>query len=211
MYEKLQKIKLVDGVLGIGILLIIVGLGMNFAAQQKNKETKVELIKATNKTATENVSQMPKEIIVDIEGEVIKPGVYKLNSGDRINEVLAMAGGLNAKADRDWIEKNLNKSELLKDGMKIFIPKIGEVLGKSQDIKNNFQTITNNQNSNKIININMADVAELDKLSGIGPAIAARIIDYREKNGGFKNIGEIKLVSGIGDKLFEKIKNEIGI
>jgi len=61
------------------------------------------------------------------------------------------------------------------------------------------------------ININKAGLEELDKLPGIGPAIAERIIEYRNKNGGFMNVAEIKLVSGIGEKLFEKIKDKISI
>ena len=61
------------------------------------------------------------------------------------------------------------------------------------------------------ININTATAEELDKLPGIGPAIAGRIIDYRNKNGGFMNVAEIKLVSGIGEKLFEKIKDKISL
>ena len=63
--------------------------------------------------------------------------------------------------------------------------------------------------SSKIIRLNSASLEELDKLDGVGPAIAQRIIDYRTENGGFKSVEEIKLVPGIGDKMFEKIKNEI--
>lgn len=63
--------------------------------------------------------------------------------------------------------------------------------------------------SSKIIRINSATLEELDKLDGVGPAIAQRIIDYRTENGGFKSVEEIKLVLGIGDKMFEKIKNQI--
>lgn len=61
------------------------------------------------------------------------------------------------------------------------------------------------------ININKAGLEELDRLPGIGPAIAERIIEYRNKNGGFMDVAEIKLVSGIGEKLFEKIKDKISI
>ena len=63
----------------------------------------------------------------------------------------------------------------------------------------------------KIVNINSATVAELDILPGIGPAIAGRIIDYRNQNNGFKDINELKLVSGIGDKLYEKLKELVEI
>jgi competence protein ComEA len=134
---------------------------------------------------------------------VIKPGVYELNNGDRIIDVLVMAGGLGAKADRGWIEKNLNQAEKIVDGQKIYIPKVGE------EIKIDNKVLGTSES--KIIRLNTATIEDLDKLTGIGPAIANRIIDYREKNGGFKDINELKLVSGIGDKLFEKIKNEIAL
>lgn len=197
-----------DGILAVGIALIIIGLGMNFWEKQKGKDSKIELIKAkeSNKELTVGVADK-REIMADIEGEVMNPGVYKLNSGNRINDILIMAGGLGAGADREWVEKNLNKSEILKDGQKIFIPKKGDVLGKIQIAVSKSQ----NNDANGIIDINTASVGELDKLSGVGPSIAQKIINYREKNGGFKNIEEIKLVSGIGDKLFEKIKDQIGI
>jgi competence protein ComEA len=63
----------------------------------------------------------------------------------------------------------------------------------------------------KIVRINTATIEQLDILSGIGPALTVRIIDYRGTNGGFKNIEELKLVFGIGDKLFEKIKDDVGL
>jgi competence protein ComEA len=114
------------------------------------------------------------------------------------------AGGLSAKADRDWVEKNLNKAEKVVDGQKIFIPKIGEEV-KTENVLGSSTT------ESKIVRLNTATLEQLDTLNGIGPAMAQRIIDYRTQNGGFKNIEELKLVSGIGDKLFEKIKNDVGL
>jgi competence protein ComEA len=111
---------------------------------------------------------------------------------------------LAANADRDWVEKNLNKAEKLVDGQKIYIPKIG-VKVKVDNVLGESVTKT------KIVRINTATLEQLDTLSGIGPSIAQKIIDYRTQNGGFKNVEELKLVSGIGDKLFEKIKNEIAL
>ena len=67
------------------------------------------------------------------------------------------------------------------------------------------------KNSSGLVSINKAGVEELDTLSGIGPSIAKKIIEYREDNGGFKTIEELKLVPGIGEKLFDKIKDEISI
>lgn len=73
--------------------------------------------------------QSYNEVTIDINGKVINPGVYRLIGDVRINEALIKAGGLIAKADRDWVAKNLNLAEKLVDGQKVFIPKIGDVLG----------------------------------------------------------------------------------
>jgi len=196
LLEKIQKLKIVDGLLVIGFLLVILGIGMNFKDQFLAKEeVKIET-KNISPTGKIDV-QVDIEVVIDISGEVIRTGVYKLKNGSRIEDVLIIAGGLASQADRDWVDKNLNRAEKVYDGQKIYIPKVGEkveILGVSDS---------------KIIRINLATVEELDKLDGVGPAIAQRIIDYRTENGGFKSVEEIKLVPGIGDKMFEKIKDEI--
>ena len=204
MYEKLQRFTWADGLLILGIGLIVVGLGINWADKFKNDNQKTVLKKITPTQVID--VQREVKVTIDISGEVISPGIYQLKSGSRINEVLVMAGGLGAKADREWVEKNINRAEILKDGQKIYIPKINESLNSK--VQNQTQILGVNTG---VISLNLATVAELDTLNGIGPALAQRIIDYREKNGGFKNVEEIKLVSGIGDKLFEKIKGEIGL
>ncbi len=200
LLENIQRLKIVDGLLVLGFLLIIGGIGMNFKdlflGQEKAEVVKVEKISPIVKNEVE-VDSLVK---IDVAGEVIKPGVYELKNGSRIEDVLIVAGGLSANADREWIEKNLNKAEKIYDGEKIYIPKVGD------NIINNEKLIINN---NKIIRLNSASLEELDKLDGVGPAIAQRIIDYRTENGGFKSVEEIKLVPGIGDKMFEKIKDEI--
>jgi competence protein ComEA len=208
LMEKLGKFKWVDGLLILGILLVIAGIGMNF------KDSFWE--KAEVKLTTKNVSVTPtidvqvnSKVMIDVGGEVIKPGVYELNNGDRVNDALVVAGGLSAKADRDWVEKNLNKAEKVVDGQKIFIPKVGEVLGEKSDPGRD--AIYGVSTDSKIVRINTATVEQLDTLSGIGPAMAQRIVDYRTANGGFKNVEELKLVSGIGDKLFEKIKDDVAL
>lgn len=206
--EKLGRFKWIDGLLILGILLVIVGIGMNF------KDSFWE--KAEVKLTTKNISptsvadvQVSNKVMIDVGGEVVNPGVYELNSDNRINDALVAAGGLAANADRDWVEKNLNKAEKLIDGQKIFIPNQVE----SEKLKVESEEIlgVSTNLDNKIVRINTATVEQLDTLSGIGPALAARIIDYRESNGGFKNVEELKLVSGIGDKLFEKIKDDVAL
>lgn len=201
--EKLAGFKLVDGLLILGILLVIVGIGMNF----KDSFWEKAEIKLTKKeisvTPTIDVQSNIK-VTIDVGGEVINPGVYSLVKESRVNDALVAAGGLAANADRDWVEKNLNKAEKLVDGQKIYIPKIG---GKVEINNVLGESVT----KTKIVRINTATLEQLDTLSGVGPSIAQKIIDYRTQNGGFKNVEELKLVSGIGDKLFEKIKDEIAL
>ena len=206
MLDRLRKFQLIDGLLILGIILLIAGIGINFKSSF--------LEKAKIKVTSKNISPTPiidiqvnSKVTIDMSGEVINPGVYKLNNGDRIIDALVVAGGLGANADRDWVNKNLNQAEKLVDGQKIYIPKVGEVLGTSRDVLQNVSTNT----ETKIVRINTATAEQLDTLNGIGPAMAQRIIDYRTQNGGFKNIEELKLVSGIGDKLFEKIKDDIAL
>ena len=199
---KFKKFKLVDALLILGILLVIAGIGMNF----KDSFWEKAEVKLTSKeiSPTKVVEVEENKVMIDVSGEVIKPGLYELSEGDRVNDALVMAGGLSAKADRDWVEKNLNKAEKIIDGQKIYIPKIGEKIETSE-------VLGSSVNESGVVRINTATIEQLDTLSGIGPAMAGRIIDYREANGGFKNIEELKLVSGIGDKLFEKIKDDVAL
>lgn len=203
MLEKIHKITVVDIFIILGIVLMIIGIGINLKDNFLTKE-KTEIISNKNEgVGVTNDVQVNSKVTIDVAGEVINPGVYVLKNTDRVSDALVAAGGLGAKADRDWVDVNLNKAEKLYDGQKIYIPKIG----KSSSSLSSSSSILGASKS--IIRINSASLEELDKLDGVGPSIAQRIIDYRTTNGGFKSVEEIKLVPGIGDKMFEKIKNEI--
>lgn len=140
-----------------------------------------------------------KFIEVYICGEVNKPGVYKMVDGDRVNDLIKAAGGFTNKADLE----SVNLAIKLKDEDYIKIP--SKVI-----LENTSEVLTNTQtNKQGKININTAGVEELKTLPRIGDSIAKRIIDYRSKNGRFKRIEDIKNVSGIGEKMFENIKDLI--
>ncbi|HEX8923424.1 MAG TPA: helix-hairpin-helix domain-containing protein [Patescibacteria group bacterium] len=210
MLDKLQKVTNLDWLLAAGIILVSLGIGWNLKNEGVNK---VEVSHQAIKVSPTAAAEEKNEIEVDVEGEVIHPGVYKLKKGDRVKEALVAAGGLALKADRKWVEVNINQAELLKDGQKILIPSEGdrkEINLKSDSLNTKVLGVSS-QIKSKTININSASLEELDTLPGIGPSLAQRIINYREEKGGFKSAEEIKLVSGIGDKLFEKIKDEIEI
>lgn len=144
-----------------------------------------------NETSKENT-----EIYVDISGCVYKPGVYKINDGTRLFQVIEKAGGLTEDADRD----SINQAEKVYDGQKILIQsKLG--------INNVISDYTKEQNGK--ININTADSMKLQEIPGVGPSTAKKIIDYRETYGKFKSVEDIVNVSGIGEKTFENIREYI--
>ena len=140
-------------------------------------------------------------IVVEVKGEVTRPDVYELEEGSIVKELIDMAGGLTKEADISRINraKKLQNHELV-------------VIGNIND-KENMNMIEESSEAeyDGLININSANLEELKKISGVGDEKAQSIIEYREKNGGFKSIDEIKNIDGIGEKTFEKIKDKITI
>jgi competence protein ComEA len=200
VYEKLRQFKWQDGILAAGLALVTVGVG--YSLKTKLDGTKVTVIKAG---ITPTITAVTGgTVTLDIEGEIINPGVYRVAKGSRVEEGLVAAGGLAANADREWLAVNLNRAELISDGMKIFIPR-QQSAGSGQLDGQAAGGILGSQT--KMVSLNSATAEELDTLPGIGPALAQRIIDYRTQNGAFKDVNELKMVSGIGDKLYEKIKD----
>ncbi len=151
------------------------------------------------------------KVYVDISGEVKKPGVYEVSSDSRIFEVIEKAGGLTGKADTGAI----NQAELVKDGQKIVISRKGDnrnVSGSNMaDTSSRSTGASHNGTAQGKININSADVNELQKIHGVGPATAEKIIKFRSSNGNFRVIEDLKKVNGIGEKTFEKIKDYITV
>ncbi len=142
----------------------------------------------------------PSILYVDLKGAVVKPGVYKLDDGTRVLDVIQLAGGFQTNAD----QTKINLAARLTDEMVIYIPTIGEVLVDDNGLP------TNEVDDGKI-NINTATSGELESLPGIGAAKAASIITYREQNGPFKEIDALINVSGIGSKSFEQLKDKIKV
>lgn len=149
-----------------------------------------------------------KTCTVHICGAVRHPGVYMLEEESRIYQAVEKAGGFCADADENY----LNQAELLKDGMKLYVPTKAEVAAASQD--GNWQIFDQNiafKEENALININRAGEALLCTLPGVGSSKAKSIISYREKNGEFQKIEDIMNVEGIKDGLFQKIKDSITV
>ena len=153
------------------------------------------------------------KIIVHISGAVAKEGIIEVEEDSRISDIIDKAGGLLENSNLDEI----NLAYKVEDGMKIHIP-TNEEINKNEEVEvsDNQYLYSEKKESkeeiiNKKININTATEQELDQLKGIGQSTANKIIKYREENGKFKNIEDIKNVSGIGDAKFDGIRDEITV
>src|SRR5699024_7951949 len=147
------------------------------------------------------VDESSAEIIVDIKGQVKIPGVYPMEEGSRIIDVIEKADGLLDESETTAV----NFSQLLADQMVIYVPKIGE----NPPIESTNAQESSEEGKISRININEADKEALMTLNGIGDSKAENILTYREENGLFKSIEEIKNVSGIGEATFNNLKDSI--
>lgn len=188
--------------LSIGIIIIVVCLAYNYSKNNSN-----EIIEEDVYIETSSEIEEKNKIMLHITGEVNSPGIIEIEEGSRLADAIEAAGGLTENADINKI----NLAYPVKDGQKINIPNVNSVDTSSyitDNIGENIiiEDISSNTN---LVNINTATQTELETLTGIGPSTALKIIKYREENGKFKIIEDIKNVPGIGDSKFEAIKDEI--
>jgi competence protein ComEA len=170
-------------------------------------QNKSEQDKSQNDPA--NQEKKDVDVIVDVKGAIKQPGVYHSNQNERVIDVIGRAGGLTDNADQTQV----NFAAHVQDEMVIYIPAKGEV-SAGPPVNGSDSIGTTNGGAGAQggkININKADENELQNLPGIGPSKAASIIQYRQENGLFQSIEDLKKISGIGDKTFEKLKDSISI
>lgn len=226
MYELNKKQKIV--ILTLGVIIVIAFLYYIYTKYDDTVISTEEFEKENVIGNLEETEEVTKEedtkIIVHVSGAVNKEGIVELEENSRISDAIDKAEGLKENADT----KNINLAFKLEDGMKIYIPTIGESIAENEVNENNnmidetskyvtsesgvAQEENNGQTEEKKsekVNINKATQTELEGLPGIGPATAIKIINYRNENGKFKNIEDIKEVSGIGDAKYENIKDLI--
>ncbi len=233
--EKMKSIKnwltniyLLYGVI-LFLLLLNIGCGFLIFKKQTVKNVETEDILAVEEIEQEEEPQQEKNILhVDIKGYVKNPGVYEVEEGARINDVIRLAGGLK----KDGTTENINLSKKIIDEAMIVISSKADLKKATscptEATSKQNSTVENNETSfgvdtpsvtevapttspqNTKISLNTATKEELMTLSGIGEKTAEKIIEYRT-NEKFVTIEDIKKVSGIGDALFEKIKDFITI
>ena len=191
------------------IITIVIVAALFFALREKESDFSGQFISRqlpasevqSGDEAESDGKTAAAQIYVDIGGQVKNPGVYTVKEGTRVFEVIEKAGGLTEDA---FIEQ-INQAEAVTDGQKIVIP-------SSEDAQQSLMPQTaSGKDSSGLVNINSADSETLQEIPGVGPATAEKIIAYRTENGRFSSIEDLKNVSGIGDKTFEKMKDKITV
>jgi len=182
--------------------LILVGFGAFMFRQGSFGETpKIEVLESVSSVEGE-------EIVVEVAGAVEKPGVYRLENGSRVEDLLIAAGGVSASADRDWMEKMINRAARLKDGQKLYIPDVDEQTDVlSANSNGGGQTTSRPWGSGleDLVNINAATLKELDSLPGIGPVYGQNIIEHRP----YSSVEELLGRDVIPKSTYEKMKNKV--
>ncbi len=141
--------------------------------------------------------QLTQEILVDVKGAIIEPGVYEMKAGDRVNDVIDKAGGFTKEADQTQV----NLAQKVHDEMIVMVPAIAE---------QGSETIDSVSNHGKV-RLNYATQEEIESLTGIGPSKAQAIIQHREEKGYFKSVEDLLEISGIGEKTLENIQDDIQV
>lgn len=203
--DKQKKVIIIAGVFVVLIFIYYMST-INRSYEYSNENEIME--DAVKEAEEEPKEEERKEIIIHVTGAVQTEGIVKVKEGDRIKDAIEAAGGL--AIDADLTQVNLAYS--LKDGQKIYIPRIADTEEEIIINEENGPSVVLDagmEQVNKKVNINTAALEELQTLSGIGEETARKIIEHRQLNGRYNSIEEIKNVSGIGDAKFESIKDYI--
>lgn len=210
--ENRNKDKIIIGL----IIALAVVIGNNFVKNRSidSLDNNLSLMDTDDDLLLENENQYQSEeeieqieqIKVHISGQINQEGVYEVNAGDRLDDLIKQAGGLSPDAD----SKSLNLAMKLEDQMKIYIPSVNETIDDKDT--SSYQLVSKPDSVSKegIININTASKDELMTLPNVGEKRAQAIIDYRE-NKKFESIEEIKSVTGIGEKYYQSMKDLITV
>ena len=171
-------------------LIAVVAFGTYVFSSGTGQGNTVEIQKPDSSTEPAKDIASPK-IYVHVAGSVKAPGIYQLDSGTRVYDAVLAAGGFTSKAN----QASVNMARALTDGEQLVISS-----GASSSVFDGVMT-------SSLISLNQASSSQLEDLPGVGPALAGRIIDWREANGGFKAKEDLLNVAGIGDKLFASVKD----
>lgn len=192
----------------IGVILTAGGLTLS-----KQTRPAPIIIQPPEPTPRPEPTATPGPIQVYVNGQVVIPNVYELPPGSRIGDAIEAAGGWTIEANTAVV----NLAQPLVDGMQIYVPSQAEVTEAAVPVVSDPAPLARSSdgvdvtNTGGLVNINTANLEELDTLPGIGPSTAQKILDYRDENGRFNTIEELMNVSGIGEAKFGSVKDMITV
>lgn len=228
----MKLIKKYKYIITIVIIILILIYFVSLKKELKKSESIVVETASLKEEQSHEDKPEEKKCNVDIKGAITKPGVYQVDCDKNINYVINLASGLTKEADTSVInlakkvtdemviiiytKEQVKNSNVIDTVVKVVdrecnCPNIKNDGCINTEIKDNVKTNKDQNNQNGKININTASVDELTTIQGVGKSKAEAIYQYRQEFGNFKSIEDIKKVSGIGDKLFEQIKDNITI
>lgn len=175
------------------VAVLVVSLIFFISVQKKDSVSKVSLDQSP--VAEQEETASPAVMMVDVKGEVSKPGVYQVEQGMRVDDVIRMAGGMTSEAD----STSVNLAQVLVDEMVILVGEMGVVVQEGSS------------SLSEQLSINQATAEELQTLNGIGPSKADAIIQYREEHGPFQKIEDLLEVPGIGEATLSHLEESIRV
>lgn len=208
-----------------GLLICVVLIGAYCFINQSTEETTASSLASTKTTSaklndkekvqTTTTNQQHEQIFVDVKGAVLNPGVYQATKSMRGTDLIKMAGGFNEHADRNQV----NLAKKVTDQEILYIPVQGEIssnpatnLGNPTDKSNgDSKDGSDTKASGDKINLNEADAAKMQTISGVGQKKAEKIIDYRNQNGPFKSVDDLKNVPGFGERTVANLKPSLSV
>ena len=172
-------------------VIAVVALGTYIFTSGLSASNKVTISKSQKVTSSESTEVVVPKIYVHVAGSVKNPGIYQLDSGERVFGAVLAAGGFSGKAN----QSSVNMARVLNDGEQLLIGSTDSPSAYSES------------STSTLLSLNQSSATQLEDLPGVGPALAGRIVDWRTANGGFKSKEDLLNVSGIGDKLFAGVKD----
>jgi competence protein ComEA len=178
-------------VLGAIGLAVVVGTGSIVWSSMSGPGEQV--VSGISVEPTQDLASVsPRELVIHISGEVTSPGIITLPEGSRVIDAVEMAGGHTSAAELE----SINLARLIIDGEHLIIPAVGEAGPDSARV-------------GEWMSLSLASEQQLQELPGVGPAIASRIVAWREKNGPFRHVDDLLAVSGIGPATLEKFRDRV--
>lgn len=171
------------------------------SAQARPNVHSIEKSAETRESAIESNPQLSDNnsmLVVDVQGEVVHPGLYEVPFGSRVGDAIKAAGGVQKGSNTS----SVNLARFLEDGEQVFVSETGESASGFSG--------TSRVSRGKL-NINRATENELDGLPGVGPVLAKRIVAYRGEHGNFTSVDDLKKVSGIGVAKFSELRSFITV